>query len=253
MRGFLQSASALTTKSLCRASYSALRASLGLGLGLALGASLGLTTAAQAQISAAIGVQSDYRFRGVTLTDRQPVVTLDLAYDHPSGFYAGGSAIGVNADGFRALGFIEYAGYARPVGRDLSLDVGVNNQNLTQYASKFYSLNYSEFYVGVIGRHLSAHVYYSPNYIRPGIDALYADIDGSMKPAENWRLFAHAGTTAPIGGPPGRHQRYDLRAGVARQFGSFELQASVTSTTPAPPAVTPPERTALVFGANWFF
>jgi uncharacterized protein (TIGR02001 family) len=204
-------------------------------------------------VSAAIGVQSDYRFRGVTLTDRQPVVTLDLAYDHPSGFYAGGSAVGVDEDGFRALGFIEYAGYARPVGHDLSLDVGVNNQNLSQYAHKFYPVNYSEFYVGVIGRSLSAHVYYSPNYIKPGIDTLYADVDGSVKPAEHWRLFAHLGATTPVGGPAGRHERYDFRAGVARQFGNVELQASVTDTTPAPPALTPPERAALVFGANWFF
>lgn len=249
MRGFLQTACALTPTTLRLASSLALRASLG----LAFGATLGQTTAAQAQISAAVGVQSDYRFRGISLTDRQPVVTLDLAYDHPSGFYAGGSAIGVNADGFRTLGFIEYAGYARPIARDLSLDLGVNNQNLSQYAGKFYPLNYSEFYVGLIGRHLSTHIYYSPNYIKPGIDTLYADIDGTIKPAQNWRLFAHAGTTAPVGGPPGRRERYDFRAGVARQFGSLELQASVTSTTPAPPAQTPPEPTALVFGANWFF
>lgn len=230
-----------------RSPYLARRLALGAGLVLSL------ATAAQAQISAAVGVQSDYRFRGISLTNRQPVVTLDLAYDHPSGFYAGGSAIGLNADGFKALGFIEYAGYARPVGRDLSLDLGVNNQNLRQYAGKFYPVNYSEFYAGLIGRHLSAHVYYSPNYLKPGINTLYADIDGAIKPAENWRLFAHAGTTAPVGGPPGRHQRYDFRAGVSRQFGGLELQASVTSTTPAPPALTPPERTALVFGANWFF
>ena len=230
------------------------RALTGMGLCLASWLIVGVAGGAHAQVSAAIGVQSDYRFRGISLTDRQPVVTLDLAYDHPSGLYAGGSAIGVNEGGFRALGFIEYAGYAVPVGRDLSLDFGADNQNLSTYTGKVYPLDYSEIYVGVVDRGLSAHVYYSPNYLKPGVGALYADIDGSMKPADNWRLFAHLGTAAPLGtGPESRRERYDFRAGVARQFGPFELQASVTGTTPAPPAQTPPERTAVVLGASWFF
>lgn len=209
--------------------------------------------AARAQISGSVGIQSDYRFRGLSLTGRQPAVTLDLAYDHPSGLYAGASAVGANQDGLRALGFIEYAGYASPRLGRVSFDVGVNNQNLSQYAGRRYPLNYSEVYVGVAGSHLSAHLYYSPNYFRSGIQTLYADLEGSMKPAEHWRLFAHLGATVPVGEPRSRRQRYDLRAGVARQFGPLELQAAVTATSPAPPPLTPPERAALVFGANWFF
>jgi len=224
-----------------------------LPLCLALGLALAAAPAAHAQLSGALGIQSDYRFRGISLTGRQPVVTLDLAYDHPSGFYAGGSAIATNDDGPQVLGFIEYAGFATPrIGR-VSLDFGVDNQNLSEYAGKRYPLNYSEVYVGVAGSHLSAHIYYSPNYFRAGTQTLYADVEGSMKPADNWRLFAHLGTTAPVGKIAGRHQRYDLRTGVARQFGPLELQASVTATSPSPPAPTPPERAALLVGASWFF
>jgi uncharacterized protein (TIGR02001 family) len=220
---------------------------------LALGFALSLAHPAHAQFSGAVSLQSDYRYRGISLTERQPVISLDLAYDHSSGAYAGASAIGVNEDGLRSLGFIEYAGFATPRIGQMSFDFGVNNQNLSEYAGKRYPLNYSEVYAGIVGSHLSAHVYYSPNYIRPGVQTLYADVDGSMKPAENWRLFAHIGTTAPVGIIAGRHQRYDFRAGVARQFGPLELQASVTGTSPDPPAGTPPERTALMFGATWFF
>ena len=222
---------------------------------LAGGLTVGLAPAAQAQISAAVGIQSDYRYRGVSLSNRGPVATLDLSYDHASGFYVGGSAIGETEDGgLDTLGFIEYAGFVTPKWKGVAWDFGVNNQNLSYYAERRVPLNYSEVYVGVIGEHLSAHLHYSPNYIRPGYDTLYAEVDGSMRPADNWRLFAHVGTTAPFGpDSAGRHQRYDLRAGVARQFGSLELQASVTATTPAPPPLTPPERTALVFGASWFF
>lgn len=224
-----------------------------LSLCLLTGACLALASPARAQLSGALGVQSDYRYRGISLSDRQPVLTLDLAYDHPSGLYAGGSAIALNENGPRALGFIEYAGFATSrIGR-VSLDFGLDNQNLSAYADKRYPLNYSEVYVGVAGRSLSAHLYYSPNYLRQGVQTLYAALDGSMTPADNWRLFGHLGATTPVGRIAGRRQRYDLRAGVARRFGPLELQAWVTGTSPAPPAISPPERAALVVGASWSF
>ena len=223
---------------------------------LAFGACLafGLAPPAHAQLSGTLGVQSDYRYRGISLSSRKPVVTFDLAYDHPSGFYAGASAIGEGHDGgVAALGFIEYAGYATPRRGGVSWDVGVNNQDLSYYADKRYPLSYSEVYVGAIGDHLSAHLHYSPNYFRPGYQTLYAEVDGSLKPAEHWRLFAHVGTTAPVGDTEGRRQRFDARVGVARQFGPFEVQASVTATSPNPPGLTPQERSALIVGASWFF
>lgn len=226
----------------------------GLALGAALCLAFGAASAAHAQLSASAGVQSDYRFRGISLSDRSPVATVSVAYDHASGLYAGGALIGEDQDGIRALGTIEYAGYATRRIHGLSYDIGVNNQNLSEYAGKRYALNYSEAYVGVIGSHLSAHLYYSPNYFRWGISTLYADVEGSMKPAQDWRLFAHLGSTVPVGpSPTPRRQRYDLKAGVARQFGSLELQAAVTATSPRPPPLTPQEPAAVVFGATWFF
>lgn len=223
-----------------------------LAFGLCL--TLALAEPAQAQFSAALGLQSDYRYRGVSLSSGLPAATLDLSYDHPSGLYAGASAIGAVVGGqARSLGFIEYLGYATPRRGGVSWDVGVNNQDLAYYTRKRYPLRYSEIYVGVVGGGLSARLHYSPNYLEPGYSALYAEVDGSLKPAENWRLFAHFGATVPIGDIDGRRPRYDARAGVARQFGPLELQASVATTNPDPPRLTPHHRTALVVGANWFF
>jgi uncharacterized protein (TIGR02001 family) len=224
-----------------------------------LWAALGLAQPARAQIagsqiSGTLGVQSDYRYRGISLSSGRPAVTLDLAFDHPSGFYAGGSAIGgILEDGVKSLGFIEYLGYATPRRGGVSWDFGVDNQNLAYYAEKRYPLNYTEVYVGVVGDGLSAHLHYSPNYLRPGYGALYAEVDGSLKPAEDWRLFAHLGVNAPVGDVESRRMRYDARAGVARRFGPFEVQASVTATTPNPPKLTPQERAAFIVGASWFF
>jgi uncharacterized protein (TIGR02001 family) len=210
---------------------------------------------AHAQFSAALGLQSDYRYRGISLSQGLPAATLDLSYDHPIGVYAGASAIGAVLDGrARSLGFIEYLGYATPRRGGVSWDLGLSNQDLAYYyGDRRIPLRYAEAYVGVVGNNLSAHLHYSPNYLQPGYGALYAEVDGSLKPAENWRLFAHLGATVPVGDTEGRHPRFDARAGVARQFGPLEVQASVTTTNPAPPRLTPHHRTALIVGASWFF
>ncbi|MGZ3273342.1 MAG: TorF family putative porin [Caulobacteraceae bacterium] len=245
MRGLQRFAQSLATPFSC----------LAFGLCSALGvAEPARAQVAGAQIGGALGLQSDYRYRGISLSSGGPAFTLDLTYDHPSGFYAGVSTIGADLGGrLKSLGSIEYAGYASPRRGGVSWDVGINNQNLAYYRDKRYPLNYSEVYAGVIGDHLSAHLHYSPNYVRPGYNALYAEVDGSLKPAENWRLFAHIGTTAPVGDTDGRRQRYDARVGVARRFGPFEVQASVTGTTPDPPPLTPHGRAAFIVGASWFF
>ena len=256
MGGLQRTALALATPSLRPAPWPAtlaLRVALG---GVALGgAALGLAQPAHAQLSADVSVQTDYRYRGFSLSSGLPAATVDFAYDHPSGVYAGASAIGAVIDGkARSLGFIEYLGYASPRFHGMSWDVGVNNEDLAYYyEGRRLPYRYAEVYGGVVGDHVSAHLHYAPSYLRPGYGSLYAEVEGSLKPAEHWRLFAHLGTTIPVGDTAGRRQRWDARAGVARQFGPVELQASVTSTTPDPPALTPHHRTALVAGATWFF
>jgi uncharacterized protein (TIGR02001 family) len=237
LRGLQRFALALATPSLC------------------LVFCLGLTEPAHAQLSATVAAQSDYRYRGFSLSNGQPAFNLDLAYDHPSGVYAGASAIGAVVDGkARSLGFIEYLGYATPKVHGVSWDVGADNQDLGYYhLGERYPYRYAEVYVGAVGDNVSTHLHYAPDYLRPGYGSLYAEVDGSVKPAENWRLFAHLGSTVPVGETTGRRPRYDARVGVARQFGPLQLQASFTATTPDPPVLTPHHRTALVVGASWFF
>jgi uncharacterized protein (TIGR02001 family) len=222
---------------------------------LSVGLALALAEPARAQVSASLGLQSDYRYRGISLSNARPVGTFDIAYDHKSGFYAGGSAIVTDHDGeLKSLGFIEYLGYATPRFGGVSWDFGLDNQDLAYYyGDKRIPVRYAEGYVGVVGKVLSAHLHYAPNYLRQGYGSLYAEVDGSVKPADKWRLFAHLGATVPVGDTQGRRQRWDARAGVARQLGPIELQASLVATTPNPPAATPQARTAVVVGASWFF
>lgn len=226
------------------------------GIGFVLGMIVScLAGPALAQLSGAVGIVSDYRLRGVSLSDKQPAVTASVAYDHPSGFYAGGSVIGTNYGGPQVLGYIEYAGFATAHTTGPGFDFGVSNQDLAYFWNDHrVPTRYTEAYFGVIGSNLSAHVYYSPNYLRSGSSTIYTDISGSLKPAEDWRLFAHLGASSPVGSGSGaRRERYDLRAGVARQFRNLELEAAFVATSPDPPVQTPQGRTAVTLGANYFF
>lgn len=226
------------------------------GIGFVLGMLVScLAAPAFAQLSGTAGIVSDYRLRGVSLSDRQPAVTASLAYDHPSGFYAGGSVIGTDYGGPKVLGYIEYAGFATARTTGPAFDFGVSNQDLAYFwKDRRTPARYTEAYFGVIGSKLSAHIYYSPNYLRSGWGTIYTDISGSLKPAEDWRLFAHLGASTPVGsGSDVRRERYDLRAGVARQFRNLEIQAALVATSPDPPVQTPQGRTAVTLGANYFF
>ncbi len=215
---------------------------------------LAAPSGARAQATASVSLESDYRYRGISLSNGRPSFAVNAAFDHSSGFYAGGSAIAQDTEhqGVQMLGFVEYLGYAIRPGGNLSFDVGVNNQDYHEYNNRRYDLHYSEVYAGVVKRNVSLHLYYSPNYAQSGWNALYTDLSGAFRPADKWRLFGHVGILTPVNTPVLR-QRYDLRAGVAREFRNFEIHAAVIAITPNPPLQTPQRRTTLVAGATYFF
>ena len=217
-----------------------------------------LAAPARAQISASASLASDYRFRGISLSDSRPALTAGLAYDHASGAYAGVSVIGVDTphDGIQMLGTIEYIGYATRRSMGLSWDVGLHNEDLRAYADKEYVLRYTEVYAGVTSNNISAYLYYSPDYFKAGASILYADVDGALRPAAQWRLFGHVGVQTPLGPAdiqPSRRERYDFRAGIAREFQRCEVDLAWTAPSPSPANQNLPSRPGLVLSASYFF
>jgi uncharacterized protein (TIGR02001 family) len=225
--------------------------------GLSLALPLSLAGPASAQVKASASLDSDYRFRGLSFSDSKPVIGLNLAYDHDSGVYVGGSAViqATGADGLRTLRDTVYAGYARRWGPARSWDVGVSHTDAAFYDVRRHVVRYSEVYAGLAQGDLAAHVYYSPDYYGSSVGALYAEINDAMRPALNWRLFGHVGYLRPEAGPGAlrRRPRYDFRAGVARQLGPVEVRLAWTAATPRPQPHTPQNRPALVLGATYFF
>ena len=213
---------------------------------------------ARAQLSGSVTLATDYRLRGVSLTDLRPALSLGAAYDDPSGFYAGGAVIGHNPEGHdvRILGHTEYLGFAGRGAGGTSWDVGFANVDMTLYLGRKYPLEYRQVYVGIAKDALSARLSYSPDYPREGVKSLYLDLNGAVRPAENWRLTGHLGAMSRLNGDraiDGKPTRYDVRLGLARTFDHGELQLAWNAVTPRPRPLTRRTRGGLSLAASYFF
>ncbi len=216
--------------------------------------------AAEAQVAGSASIESDYRYRGVSLTDGKPALSLNISYDHDSGFYAGASAFGASGGRRNSvrIGATEYLGYVARVSPQTAWDLGVTHSEFKTNAATHASFGYTEIYAGLIKDHVSAHIHYSPDYFGQGAGTVYVDLDGAFRPARTWRLFGHVGVLTPLGGsegPGGYRERYDLRAGAAAEFTGGEVQLAWTSTRPdlAYPAGHSQSSDALVIAATFFF
>lgn len=223
-----------------------------LGLGL-----LGHASGAFAQAAVSAALQTDYRYRGRSLSERQPTLSVAIAYDHSSGLYAGASAIAERTEhrGVEMLGHIEYVGYAVRRGAGPGWDVGIVNTKVTAFEPVKRSAEFQEVYAGVTTDHFSFRTYYADDYYELGFHSLYVDAGATIRPAPNWRLFGHAGALVPVGAQTnGRRTRYDYTLGAATTAGSNELSLSWTRSSPTvlyPSGYS--ERDALVLGLKHFF
>jgi uncharacterized protein (TIGR02001 family) len=213
--------------------------------------------AARAQEGASITVQSDYLLRGVSLSDGRPTLSLDFDYDDKSGAYVAVSVTAVDTrhTGLELQGVVADIGYARRLSDGLTWDVGVSDSQISTFVDGRYVANYAEVYAGVTRGVLAAHVYFSPGYLGESARTFYVDLAGTLRPADHWRLTAHAGLLEVVGGDPrslGGRDHVDLRAGVARDFGRFEARLTATWACPTPvyPSGYYHRRAALVAGLS---
>ena len=170
--------------------------------------------AARAQFGASIGVESDNRFRGVSLSDGQPDLRLSLAYDHESGAFAGASATRVEfMRGHHALQLLGYAGVVMRMTPGLSAELGVTSSTFsgnTRY-------DYTEVFAGVLSERWSLRAYYAADYFGFGQATAYVELDAHAPLTPQLRLFGHAGALTALNGvaiDDRRRTRTDLRVGL---------------------------------------
>ena len=81
-------------------------------------------------------------YRGITLSDAKPALSLAVVYDDAGGAYAGGAVTAAQTAeaGVRLLSHVEYVGYARRLKNGSSWDVGIIN---TRVNSLYYNQVYN--------------------------------------------------------------------------------------------------------------
>jgi uncharacterized protein (TIGR02001 family) len=145
---------------------------------------------ALAQTGFSASLVSDYRYRGMSLSDGLPVAQLAVNHDTASGAYFGLAVSGArlryaetNAQA------VAYAGYAGRLGAAFSWEAGFSATAFSRAAR----YGYREAYVGIGVERLSARVYLAPNYFGIGGRALYTELNGSYPLSAKVDLVAHAG------------------------------------------------------------
>ena len=197
-------------------------------------AALAWPAPAFAQAAFSIAAESDFRFRGSSLSSERPVATAQAAYDHPSGIYANASATGVHRDGHAALlNLLGNVGYARRLSPSASLDAGLVHSRYRWGDLPNPSSERTEAYVGLAVSDFAARLSYSPHYFENGMQMLYAEVQGGFEPLPRWRLSAHVGALTFLEGPGvSGKSRYDWRLGVSRSFGALELHSALSGGGP---------------------
>src|SRR5262249_971049 len=125
---------------------------------------LSMAGSVSAQFTATLSVVSDYRYRGVSLSDDRPAAQIGVNYDAPQGWYAGAFVSTARSEiytyetqGIQAIGF---GGYAWRTSSELSLEVGADYVAVTTTPR----YDYPEVYTGFAFKNVSARVYYAPRY-----------------------------------------------------------------------------------------
>ena len=188
--------------------------------------SLLIAGSAAAQVAATASVTTDYRYRGITLSDRKPAVQGGATWDTSIGAYAGAfaSSVRLAAPAGTNAQIIAFAGYARRLTPDASFELGGDYVAFTAAADE----NYGEIFVGAAYAGVSGRVSYSPRYFGQSASGTYAEIDAAPQLSERIRLVAHAGVLRAryehYYGSSGVQNFVDGRIGVAIDFDAFRMQ-----------------------------
>lgn len=184
-------------------------------------------------------VVSDYRFRGISQTDRGPAIQGGIDYSHSSGFYLGNWNSSVDSNIYTDGAGIEmdfYGGF-KPVIGDVTLDIGALYYYYPQAENgdgdRFNTL---EAYVGAAYGPISAKVWYGVGSkwfaSEDFAHSIYYELNGTFPLVENLSLSAHVGyQDVKDGDVDGVDYDYwDFKLGLTYDLSGWLLGAAVVTT-----------------------
>ncbi|HXA47901.1 MAG TPA: TorF family putative porin [Burkholderiaceae bacterium] len=179
-----------------------------------------------AQISGNATIVSDYRYRGVSLSQGRPVAQVDVGYDNPNGWYAGILASGVKLDYTETEQYVAYTGYAGKFLSGMNWEAGASDVRFVGESG----YNYAEEFIGLTSDHFNGRVYFSPSYFDHDAHTVYAELNAAYPFQDHFQLLAHIGllyTLRVDNGPPSPPDvpsRYDGRVGVNVKVVDWNVQ-----------------------------
>ena len=144
--------------------------------------------ASAAEVSGNVALTTDYRFRGISQTDRDPAIQGGFDYAHDSGFYLGAWASNVAFGGSSEMDF--YGGYAMDLSEDVNLDIGYLYYAYPADGASP-KLDYQEFYAKLGFYGATVGLNYSDDYFGGVGDFWYLSGDYSLPLGEKFSLDAH--------------------------------------------------------------
>ncbi len=166
---------------------------------LAVVAAAGVSLAAPAaavELSGNVTLTSDYRFRGVSQTTRDPALQGGFDLETESGFYVGTWGSNVNFGTDASLELDLYAGWSGEIREGITWDVGYTRY---EYPSDGSLLDYNEYgaslgFSGVLGGDATVGVIFSEDYLNLGNTTwAYPYIDYSHAINERFTVDVHLG------------------------------------------------------------
>jgi uncharacterized protein (TIGR02001 family) len=186
--------------------------------------------AANAELSGTVTAVSDYDFRGVSLSAKDPALQGSIDYSMDSGFYVGAWAS--NIDYGRGVdGDIEvdlYAGFAGETETGLGWDVGLvwyvypGADDIDDYPEIYFGLSYNVF---------EFKQWYTNDLSGSDENAFYTEANASFELPANFGLNVHGGYSWGDAFDDVDSEYFDYSIGVAYTLGNFDLELKWVDTT----------------------
>ncbi|MBO9647768.1 MAG: hypothetical protein J7605_04605 [Variovorax sp.] len=176
-----------------------------------------------AQVGGNIAFLSDYRYRGISLSQEKPTLRLGAAYDDPSGWFGGASLTEVMLYRPRwQVQVLGYAGYAGRLSERIGWEAGAT---VVHFGTDSY-YDYQEAFAGLSGEHWNTRLHYSPDYFGSGTRTAYGEFNVGLPISPIVRVTAHAGALMRVGGTStdGSRVSLDGSLGVAIARDAWEVQ-----------------------------
>ncbi|MEP7056787.1 MAG: TorF family putative porin [Caldimonas sp.] len=212
------------------------------------------SAAAHAQLGASVIAASDYRVRGISMSDDRPVLGLSINYDGRDDGYAGLAATAALSGNPSYAQLVAYAGHVFDANGAPRKEIGITATHFAGHAD----YDFAEAYAGLLWDRWTLRAYVAPDYFGRGVRAEYLEATGSVPLTPRWRLFGRGGALfaqAKPSFPDSGKVRWDGRFGVGWSDERIDLQLSRVAAGRRGPylAAYPNRRGSFVFSASVSF